>query len=412
MKIEEIKISELKPYNKNARIHNDKQIDLLSKNIKKFGFTTPVVVSKDNEVICGHGRIEALKKLNWQNVPCVRMEGLTDEEVRTLRLADNKLAEMATWDMDLAIQELKGLDDELMNLTGFDKDLLIEGDEKDDVIPEEAPATVKLGDIWQLGRHRVMCGDSTKIKDVEKLMDGKKAKLCFTSPPYNMANKKYYDKYEDNLDSQEYIDFNIKVIQNIQNFINGFLFWNISYNKNSRKEWIEVYYNIMKGTNFEFLESIVWDKGHGMPIIQKDTLTRRYELIVAFDDKEGEREIDRFYLGNNGKNIVFNKKTQKELTNYWYIDTFKSQHGLNQACFPVALLTKAIIIMTQDKDIIMEPFCGVGSTLIACEKTNRICYGMEISENYCSVILQRYYDYTKIDPIRLSDGKKWSELIA
>ena len=412
MKIEGIKISELKPYNKNARIHNDKQIDLLSKNIEKFGFTTPVLIDKNNEIIAGHGRIEALKKLNWQNVPCVRMEGLTDEEVRTLRLADNKLAEMATWDMDLAIQELKGLDDELMDLTGFDKDLLIEGDEKDDVIPEEAPATVKLGDIWQLGRHRVMCGDSTKIKDVEKLMDGKKAKLCFTSPPYNMANKKYYDKYEDNLDSQEYIDFNIKVIQNIQDFINGFLFWNISYNKNSRKEWIEVYYNIMKGTNFKFLESIVWDKGHGMPIIQKDALTRRYELIVAFDDKEGEREINRFCLGNNGKNIVFNKKTQKELTNYWYIDTFKSQHGLNQACFPVALSTKAIIIMTQDKDIIIEPFCGVGSTLIACEKTNRICYGMEISENYCSVILQRYYDYTKIDPIRLSDGKKWSELIA
>lgn len=228
--------------------------------------------------------------------------------------------------------------------------------------------------------------------------------MCFTSPPYNMANKKYYDKYEDNLDSQEYIDFNINVIKNIQDFIRGFIFWNISYNKNSRKEWIEVYYNIMKNTNFRFLESIVWDKGHGMPITQRDALTRQYESIIAFDDKEGEKEIDRFYVGNNGSNVIFNKQTQRKLTNYWYIDTFKSQNGLNQACFPVALPTKAIITMTQDKDIVLEPFAGVGSTLIACEKTNRIHYGIELSEGQVDVIVQRYVDYVE-NPIVKLNGK-------
>jgi DNA modification methylase len=161
----------------------------------------------------------------------------------------------------------------------------------------------------------------------------------------------------------------------------------------------------MKKTNFKFLESIVWDKGHGMPITQRDALTRQYESIVAFDDGEGEREIDRFYVGNNGRNVVFNKKTQKKLTNYWYIDTFKSQSGLNQACFPVALPTKAIIVMTQDKDIVLEPFCGVGSTLIACEKTNRICYGIELSENQVDVTVQRYVDYTGNEKIKLN-GKE------
>ncbi len=124
MKIEEVKISELKSYAKNARLHSNKQIDLLAENIKRFSFTTPVLIDKNNEIIAGHGRIEALKKLNWLEVPCVRMENLTDEEIRSLRLADNKLAELATWDMDLAIEELKGLDDELMNLTGFDDYLL------------------------------------------------------------------------------------------------------------------------------------------------------------------------------------------------------------------------------------------------------------------------------------------------
>ena len=139
-----------------------------------------------------------------------------------------------------------------------------------------------------------------------------------------------------------------------------------------------------------------------MPITQRDALTRQYESIIAFDDSEGEKEIERFYIGNNGTNVIFNKQTQRKLTNYWYIDTFKSQNGLNQACFPVALPTKAIITMTQDKEIVLDPFIGVGSTLIACEKTNRICYGIELSEGQVDVIVQRYVDYTGNENIKLN----------
>ncbi|KKU25876.1 MAG: methylase N-4/N-6 domain protein [Microgenomates group bacterium GW2011_GWC1_46_16] len=386
-------INEINPYIKNAKKHPEKQIKLIAESIKRFGFDSPIIIDKSNEIIAGHGRLEAAKLLGLTDVPVILKENLTEQEVKAYRLADNKIAE-SEWDMSLAIDELKGLDDDLIDITGFDRDLLIEDDEQDDIIPEDVPSRSKIGDLYELGNgHRVLCGDSTKSEDVEKLMGGEKAKMCFTSPPYNMANKKYYDKYKDDLESQEYIDFNIKVIQNIEDFIRGFIFWNISYNKNSRKEWIEVYYNIMKQTNFRFLESIVWDKGHGMPITQKDALTRQYESIISFDDSEGEKEIERFYLGNNGNNVIFNKKTQRKLTNYWYIDTFKSQNGLNQACFPVALPTKAIMTMTQDKDIVLDPFLGVGSTLIACEKTNRICYGIELSEEQVNVIIQRYVDY-------------------
>ena len=386
-------INEINPYIKNAKKHPEKQIKLIAESIKRFGFDSPIIIDKSNEIIAGHGRLEAAKLLGLTDVPVILKENLTEQEVKAYRLADNKIAE-SEWDMSLAIDELKGLDDDLIDITGFDRDLLIEDDEQDDIIPEDVPSRSKIGDLYELGNgHRVLCGDSTKSEDVEKLMGGEKAKMCFTSPPYNMANKKYYDKYKDDLESQEYIDFNIKVIQNIEDFIRGFIFWNISYNKNSRKEWIEVYYNIMKQTNFRFLESIVWDKGHGMPITQKDALTRQYESIISFDDSEGEKEIERFYLGNNGNNVIFNKKTQRKLTNYWYIDTFKSQNGLNQACFPVALPTKAIMTMTQDKDIVLDPFLGVGSTLIACEKPNRICYGIELSEEQVNVIIQRYVDY-------------------
>lgn len=185
MKVFEISISKLKPYKKNAKQHPQKQVDLLAKNIEKFGFTTPLLISENNEVIAGHGRLLALKQLNHTKANVVRMAGLSDLEIKALRLADNKIAEMGEWDLDLAIGDLKELDQDLLDLTGFDKDLLIEADEEDDVIPENVPAIAKLGDLYILGNHRVLCGDSTKSDDVERLMDGKKADCVVTDPPYN-----------------------------------------------------------------------------------------------------------------------------------------------------------------------------------------------------------------------------------
>jgi len=171
-----IKIEKLTPYSRNAKKHNQKQIKQVAESIKRFGFVQPIVIDKNNEVVIGHARLEASKLLNLKEVPVISVEKLTDKEVKALRLADNKLNE-SDWDMDLAIEDLKELDDEMFNLTGFDTDLLIEPDEKDDLIPENPPAIAKVGDVWQLGRHRVMCGDSTKREDVEKLMDGKKADI-------------------------------------------------------------------------------------------------------------------------------------------------------------------------------------------------------------------------------------------
>lgn len=153
MQIVDIKISELKDYEKNAKLHDKKQIDLLAKNIERFGFTTPVLINKHNVVIAGHGRIMAMKQLGREEVPCVKMEKLSEKECNALRLADNQINAMTGFNMSLVIEELKGLSEEMFNLTGFDKDLLIEPDENDDLIPENVPAISKLGDIYELGNY-------------------------------------------------------------------------------------------------------------------------------------------------------------------------------------------------------------------------------------------------------------------
>jgi len=182
-----IKIDNIKPYQNNAKKHPDKQLKQIADSLKEFGWKQPIVVDKENIIIVGHGRWMAYKKYpGGIKEPWIIRADLTPQQVKAYRLADNKLNE-SDWDMDLAMVELKGLDDDMFDLTGFDRDLLIESDEKDDEVPPipDKPKS-KLGEIYQLGRHRVMCGDSTKEEDVKKLMDGKKADMVFTDPPYNV----------------------------------------------------------------------------------------------------------------------------------------------------------------------------------------------------------------------------------
>lgn len=190
-----IKIQNIKPYPKNSKEHPKKQIQQIANSIKEFGFNQPIVIDKDNEVIVGHGRLEAAKLLGLEEVPILKLENLTESQIKAYRLADNRLNE-SPWNMGLVIEELKELNNAGFDitLTGFEKDLLIEPDEKDDQIPDNVPTRSKLGDIWQLGRHRVMCGDSTKKENVERLMDGKKADMVFTDPPYNVDYEGYTEK--------------------------------------------------------------------------------------------------------------------------------------------------------------------------------------------------------------------------
>lgn len=410
--METIKLDKIKKYQDNAKKHPKKQIEQIAKSIEEFGFNQPIVIDKYNEIIVGHGRYDASKILGLEEVPIIRRENLTKEQVKAYRLADNKLNE-SDWDMELVIQELKELDDLGFDieLTGFDVDLIIEPEDKDDEVPElpENPKS-KLGDLYELGNHRVLCGDSTNIDDIDILFSNRKAKLIFTSPPYNMAGG-MYENYKDNLAREEYINFNLNVVGEWKKHLMGFVFWNISYNKNSRDEFIEIIYRIIKETGLKFLELIVWNKKTAMPINSKDAMTRQYEDILVVGNDESIREdLEMGAVLRNSKEAFFNSKTRKWLRNYWEISPMNSQLDNHKACFPVELPLRAIQIMSSEDEIIADPFIGSGSTLIASEKTGRLCYGMELDPRYVDVIVQRYVDYVD-NPIVKKNGKeiKWDK---
>src|SRR3990167_1091077 len=395
-KIEQVNISEIKPYPKNAKKHSKGQIKQIAASIKEFGFNQPLVLDKEGLVIVGHGRYLAAQELGLKKVPVLRLPNLTDEQVKAYRLADNRLNE-SEWDFDLVIEELKGLDAKGFNieLTGFDKEMILDSDEAADHIPD-APkkAKTRLGDIYQLGDHRLICGDSTDQQVYKDLLGDIKANLVFTSPPYNM-NAKMYQNYKDNLKSQEYIEFNLKVINLLKNYLKGFIFWNVSYNKNSRWEFLEILGRMVKETGLQFLEMIVWNKKRAMQITSTKMLTRQYEdILLAGDPDTIKEDMELYFCGTNEGVAYFNKKTRKGITNYWEIPVNKTQLENHSACFPVNLPLKGILLMSEQGGVILDPFGGSGSTLIAAEKAKRKCFMIELDPIYCDVIVKRWEIFT------------------
>jgi DNA modification methylase len=391
-------ISALKLYEKNNKQHPKEQIDKIASSIKEFGFRQPVLIDKEGVLIAGHGRVLAAKQLGLSVVPCLVVDDLSPEQIRAFRIADNRSA-ISDWDYDSLKSEfsdLKQLNYDL-GLTLFDQEEIDEilgiKSELIDVEPEEyekVKTDIKLGDLFIIGNHKVLCGDSTDMKNYELLFEGGgKSKLVFTSPPYNMASN-MYENYEDNKNSDEYIDFNMVVVRNCEKFLNGYLFWNISYNKNTRWEFIEIMYNILKKTNLRFLELIVWDKGHGLPIVSKDMLTRSYEdILFVGDDETVKRELEMYFVAGTGKRAYFNKKKGKGITNYWKIGTNNTQLKNHLACFPIGLPAKAMELCTNENDIVLDPFLGSGSTMIASENLKRKCYGIELDPIYCEITIKR-----------------------
>ena len=406
---EQRKINDLIPFEGNPRKMTKEQAEQLQKSLEKFNLAEIPAINTDNKIIAGHQRINILQILGrGEEIVDVRIPNrkLTDDEFREYNLRSNK--NIGSWDFD----ELANFDIGLLTDVGFNEEELnivmgdIEPEEDnfdvDKAIEEVGEPICKRGDIWQLDKNKLMCGDSTSKEDIEKLVGKNDIKVCFTSPPYNMAGKMYRN-YDDNLKSQEYIDFNINVIKNIRPYLKGYLFWNISYNKNSRWEWIEIFYRITKETGINFLEKIVWDKGHGLPITSKKQLTRQYEdILLGGTETEINNELTEAYLGTTLKNHAFNKRTGRGITNYWRITTGGTQTSENSACFPVALPVKAILLMSIYNDNILDPFIGLGSTLIACEKTKRNCYGLELDPIYCDVIIKRWENYTNKKAVKVN----------
>ena len=386
-----IKTSDLIPYARNSRTHSDAQVAKLSASIKEFGFLNPVIVDGENGIIAGHGRILAAQKLGLEAVPTIEADHLTEAQRRAYIIADNRLALDAGWDDELLRIELGDLDAEGfdLSLTGFDLDEIanltaeeIEGLTDEDAVPEvpEDPVTV-LGDVWVLGRHRLMCGDSTSIDAVERLMDGRKADMVFTDPPYNIGSENKgiaadVSKAHKNLMAADWDkDFEIEAPLNCALSViakDCAVYVCTSHHLAGRiwawmKEWSDHH------------SFCVWSKPDPMPSLTKRHWTWDTELIP---------------YATRGKH-VFNAENGQHSPSTWRINkqqgTEKTGHPTQK---PVAVPQHAIEKSSHNNQIVLDLFGGSGSTLIACEKTARDCRMMELDPKYCDVIIKRWQDFT------------------
>lgn len=391
------KISELTKYERNSRTHSAAQIEQIKNSIKEFGFTNPILIDEHGLIIAGHGRLEAAKELSMEAVPTITLHGLSDAQKKAYVIADNKLALNAGWDDAMLESELRILQevDYDLSLIGFDDAELdvifdeivevLEAEEDDfDATPPEEPITV-LGDLYEIGEHRLLCGDSTDSDQVAKLMNGEKVDMVFTSPPYNgntgadRDNKKnmkglYLDNETDNKTSDEYIKFNADIFNTIKTIASKdcVILYNINYNRNSPSEYIDV---VNEGRNvFNLVETIVWEKQLAISL-QGNNLTRIYEFIFVL------------FNGNDKPNI--NKGYTECEKNLWKISNIGANNENHSACFPIKLVDKAINLYGKNNAILYEPFTGSGTTMVASHQLKRKCYGMELDPKYCDVIVKR-----------------------
>lgn len=394
MKYEQVEINKLIPYKNNARTHSDEQIKQIQASIREFGFINPVLIDKDLGIIAGHGRVTAAKNEGMEKVPCIFIEHLTEAQQKAYIIADNKLAENAGWNTEklkIELTELQDLDFNL-ELTGFadmeiDELLFEEADEaKEDDFEIVLPANPKskLGDIYQLGRHRLMCGDSTDRATVEKLMDGAKADMVFTDPPYGVSYTggiqfKDGDAVTDNREmiSGDDIDIYPAVFDILPQFVDGACYiWFAGTKAKSLYESAE-----MVG---EIHALIIWVKNGGYGALNAN-YKQKHEPCLYWKPK--------------GATLGFTGATTE--TTVWEInkDGVNEYHPTQK---PIALASKAIGNHGGAKKV-LDLFGGSGSTLIACEQLNRKCYMMELDPKYCDVIIDRWEQFTGEKAVLLNE---------
>ena len=381
-------VADLIPYARNSRTHDKDQVSQIVASIKEFGFTNPVLIDDEGLIIAGHGRVQAAQKLNLKTVPTICLDYLTEAQKKAYVIADNRLALNAGWDFDMLKVELNDLNDLDfdVSLLGFeDKEIndiladptegLVDEDSTPDLV--EDPITVE-GDIWLLGNHRLMCGDSTSIDAVDKLMDGNKADMVFTDPPYNVAFNGRSGKFDviknDDLEESEF-----------NSFIDSFISMIHSLN-------IKTYYICCNWAFYGILQlklqpkaCIVWAKN----VFGLGKGYRHQHEFILFNGVIDESITNESDLWNIAKDSKYKHPTQK----------------------PVALSERAISNSSNPKNKVLDLFGGSGSTLLACEKLDRSAYLMELDPKYCDVIIQRWQEFTGQNAVHLDSNKTYNELI-
>ena len=389
---ENVEIEKLKPYKNNARTHSDEQIEKIAKSMKEFGFINPVLVDGNLNVIAGHGRILGAKKLGMKEVPCLFIENLTEEQKRAYIIADNRLAEDAGWDKELLkieLEDLKNMNFDI-TLTGFeleDFDFSMEEtevieDEFDETVPEEP--TSKKGEIYKLGKHFLMCGDSTDINDVEKLMNGAKADMLLTDPPYNVDYEggTGLTIQNDNMDDETFREF-LRVS---------------FFNANSVMKEGAVFYiwhADSEGYNFRgACHDIGWK-------VRQCLIWCKNTLVMGRQDYHWKHEPCLYGWKEGASHLWASDRKQTTVLEFDRPSVSKEHPTMK----PVGLFDYLIKNNTKKDDIVLDLFAGSGTSIIVCEQNGRIAYSMELDPKYVDVIISRWEKLTGQQAERIENGK-------
>ena len=378
-----VEISKLIPYINNARTHSKEQITKLRSSLREFGFINPVIIDNEYNVIAGHGRIEAAKQENITEVPCVFVEYLTPAQKRAYIIADNRMAMDAGWDEELLKIEIEALQAEAfdIDLTGFEEKEIADLFDIDEEVQEDnfdideelsKPTITKSGDIWLLGNHRLICGDSTKEETYTFLMNGKKANLIVTDPPYNVNYQSNAGKIKnDNMNSDKFYQFLFDAFSNMEKVM-------------SNEASIYVFHADTEGLNFR---KAFFDAGF---YLSGTCIWKKQILVLGRSPYQWQHEPCLFGWKKNGKHQWYSDRKQ---TTIWEFDK-PNKSDNHPTMKPIPLIAYTIKNSSMSNCIVLDPFGGSGSTLIACEQTNRVCYTIELDEKYCDVIIKRYIEQT------------------
>ena len=381
-----VDVDKLIPYVNNARTHSKEQINKLRASIREFGFINPVIIDRDYNVIAGHGRILASQEEGIDKVPCVFVDYLTDAQKKAYIIADNRMALDADWDEELLKIEIESLKNEDFDLsfTGFDESELLDlfGDDSKGKVEDdnfdlssalEKASFVEKGDVWTVGKHRLMCGDATSKEDVQTLMGDTKGNLILTDPPYGVSFKSSSGLTieNDSMKNDEFYNFLLSAFKNMADHLekggSAYVFHADTEGLNFRKAFVD--------SGFHLAGCCIWVKN---------------SLVLGRSDYQWQHEPVLYGFMQNGKHRWYSDRKQ---TTIWNFDKPKknSNHPTSK---PLDLLSYPISNSTQENAVVIDTFGGSGSTLMACEKMNRICYTMELDEKYASVILRRYVEDT------------------
>lgn len=396
-----VKIDDLVPYQNNARTHSQAQINKLRASLREFGFVNPIIIDSDNTIIAGHGRLEAARAEGLKEVPCVLVDYLTEAQKKAYVIADNRFALDAGWDEEMLKAEIEALEAEAfdLTLTGFDLpelEDLFRSDTEESLIDDDFdvdeelknPAITKQGDIWVLGRHRLLCGDSTSTENFEKLMEGKKANLVLTDPPYNVNYEGNAGKIKnDNMEDSKFYQFLFDAFKNMNNCM-------------AEDSSIYVFHADTEGLNFRKAFN---DAGF---YLSGCCIWKKPSLVLGRSPYQWIHEPCLFGWKKGGKHQWYAGRKE---TTVWEFEKSK-KNDVHPTMKPIPLLAYILMNSSMSNTLILDPFGGSGSTLIACEQTDRSCNTIELDEKYCDVIVKRYIEFKESDEdVKLiRDGKEYT----